>query len=193
MNTAKNLAVVSAISLSSIFSATLASTESKADKYRESYERPEKIPFPKDNQYSEARYELGRMLFFDPRLSGSDWISCATCHNPGFAWEDGLKKGIGHGMKEVGRSTPTVLNLAWGELLFWDGRADSLEEQSLGPIEAAGEMNLAHEEMLKKLHIVAGYKPYFEAAYPGEGITKKTVSKGNRHFRAHGCVGNGTL
>src|SRR5207248_6637262 len=52
--------------------------------------------------------------------------------NPGFAWGDGLSKGIGHGMKELGRRTPTILNLAWAELLFWDGRASSLEEQALG-------------------------------------------------------------
>ena len=123
MNIILNLTMVTAMGLANATMAAADSTERNADQYRDSYVRPAEIPYPKDNTYSEARYELGRMLFFDPRLSGSEWISCATCHNPGFAWEDGLKKGIGHGMKEVGRSTPTILNLAWGELLFWDGRA----------------------------------------------------------------------
>jgi uncharacterized protein (TIGR03000 family) len=90
------------------------------------YKRPTAIPYPPDNPYSDAKARLGQSLFFDPRLSGSNWISCASCHNPSFAWGDALPKAIGHGMRELGRRTPTVLNLAWSELLFWDGRASSL-------------------------------------------------------------------
>ena len=143
----------------------------------EKYQRPRDIPYPKENFYSSERELLGRTLFFDPRLSGSNWISCASCHNPGFSWGDGLSKGIGHGMKELGRRTPTILNLAWAELLFWDGRASSLEEQALGPIASAGEMNMNLDQMVGKISSISGYQELFKRAYPGESISKETVAK----------------
>jgi len=87
---------------------------------------------------SAARVELGRTLFFDPRLSRASSISCASCHNPGFSWGDGLARGVGFGSKSLGRRTPTVLNVGWGEAFFWDGRAETLEQQALGPIAAPG-------------------------------------------------------
>src|SRR5262249_7794656 len=93
------------------------------------YLRPSKVPHPADNAPAPARDLLGRPLFFAPRLSGSNWISCASCHNPGFSWGDGLPRAVGHEMRTLGRRTPTILNLAWAESLFWDGRAGSLEEQ----------------------------------------------------------------
>ena len=141
------------------------------------YRRPASIPYPKDNTHTPAREALGRMLFFDPRLSGSNWISCATCHNPALSWGDGLPRAIGHGMQVLGRRTPTTLNLAWAEALFWDGRAGTLEEQALGPVEAPGEMNFPLEKMEAKLQSIAGYKPLFEQAYPGEGVTRRVVAK----------------
>jgi cytochrome c peroxidase len=146
------------------------------------YKRPATVPFPKDNAPTPERIDLGKKLFFDPRLSGANSISCASCHNPAFAWGDGLPKGVGHGSKEVGRRTPTILNTAFGELMFWDGRASSLEEQALGPIQAEGEMNLPLDKMVAKLRDIAGYKPLFEKAYPGEGITEKTVAKAIASF-----------
>ena len=82
---------------------------------KQKYQRPDAIPFPEDNGPSQARELLGRTLFFDPRLSGSNWIACATCHNPALAWGDGLPRAIGHGMQVLGRRTPTILNLAWAE------------------------------------------------------------------------------
>jgi cytochrome c peroxidase len=130
-----------------------------ADRFKKDYVRPIGIPHPEDNATSPAREVLGRTLFFDPRLSGSGWISCASCHNPGLSWGDGLPRAIGHGMQPLGRRTPTILNLAWSPALFWDGRAESLEEQALGPIQAPGEMNLTLE------------------AYPGEPIGPETVAK----------------
>ena len=141
------------------------------------YERPATTPFPADNAHTPAREALGKALFFDPRLSGSDWISCATCHNPALSWGDGLPRAIGNGMGTLGRRTPTILDLAWAEALFWDGRATTLEEQALGPIAAAGEMNLPLDKLVAKLGAVEGYRPLFEAAYPGEGITTATIAK----------------
>jgi cytochrome c peroxidase len=123
-----------------------------------------------------ARIELGRTLFFDPRLSRANFISCATCHNPGFSWGDALPRAIGHGMKTLGRRTPTVLNIGWAEAFFWDGRAETLEQQALGPIAAAGEMNLPHDEMVKRLQSIAGYQPLFTAAFGDASVTKEKVA-----------------
>lgn len=144
---------------------------------RNLFKRPAAPPFPKDNAWTAEREALGKALFFDPRLSRANSISCASCHNPSFCWGDGLPKGVGHGSKEVGRRTPTILNTAWAELLFWDGRAGSLEEQALGPIAAAGEMNLPLDQMVTKVTAIAGYKPMFEKAYPGEPISERVVGK----------------
>jgi cytochrome c peroxidase len=140
------------------------------------YARPVSIPFPADHQFSKAREILGRTLFFDPRLSGSNSISCASCHNPGFSWGDALPKAIGHGTKELARRTPTILNLAWSELLFWDGRAGSLEEQALGPIASPTEMDQPLDEMVKEIVGIPGYRAMFERAYPGEAVSSKTVA-----------------
>ena len=141
------------------------------------YLRPTAIPFPAENTLTKEREELGRTLFFDPRLSGSGAISCASCHNPAFGWDDGLAKGVGHGSKPLARRTPTIVNAAWGELFFWDGRAESLEEQALGPIKSENEMNLSLENLLKVVKSLRGYDPLFEKAYPGEAIDEKTIAK----------------
>lgn len=141
------------------------------------YKRPERIPFPEDNPYSDAKAELGKKLFFDPRLSSSNLISCASCHNPSFGWEDAQPLGSGNKMGKLGRHTPTILNLAWGEVFFWDGRAESLEEQALGPIMADAEMAQPMEQLLKELKSVAGYRDAFEKAFPGSGITPENIGK----------------
>lgn len=142
----------------------------------EAYQRPTAIPFPEDNPYSDAKSDLGKMLFFDPRLSVSNLISCATCHNPSFAWEDAQPLGSGDKMGQLGRHTPTILNLAWSEVFFWDGRADSLEEQALGPIAAAAEMAQPLDELVEELEVIAGYREAFEAAFPGDGITEDNIA-----------------
>jgi cytochrome c peroxidase len=80
-------------------------------------------------------------------------------------------------MQQLGRRTPTILNLAWAPALFWDGRAESLEEQALGPIEAAGEMNMKLDDMVRRLDSIPGYRALFEAAYPREPIAAETVAK----------------
>src|SRR5690242_8270841 len=141
------------------------------------YKRPIDIPFPKTNAYTPARELLGRTLFFDPRLSGSNIMSCATCHNPSLGWSDGLPRGLGHEMKQLGRRTPTVLNLAWAELLFWDGRAADLEEQAAGPMQSPAEMNGTMNEIVDKIQRLPSYRKMFEAAYPGEGVTPSTITK----------------
>lgn len=164
-----------AIAATTVSALLLAETPSASQ--RADYRRPAATPFPTENAFSEARAALGKTLFFDPRLSGSNWISCASCHNPAMAWGDGLPRAIGHGMTELGRRTPTILNLAWSEALFWDGRANSLEEQALGPIQAPGEMNLPLDQLIAKLSAIPGYRSMFEQAYPGEAVAAMTIAK----------------
>jgi len=139
--------------------------------------RPAAVPFPAGNEPNAARIELGRALFFDPRLSGSAMISCATCHNPALGWGDGQPTAVGDGAKRLGRATPTVLNTAYQPLQMWDGRKNSLEDQALGPIGSTAEMNMPLEKMTTELGTIPGYAPMFEQAYPGEGITQATVAK----------------
>ena len=146
------------------------------------YLRPAQAPAPDDNKLTPERAELGKTLFFDPRLSGSNWISCATCHNPALGWSDGLATGYGHGMTRLGRATPTILNAAFNPIQMWDGRKPNLEEQALGPIAADVEMNQALPELIRKLEQLPGYRKLFEKAYPKDGITEKTIGKAIASF-----------
>jgi cytochrome c peroxidase len=152
---------------------TVGADASRPDRYL----RPAKAPEPVHNVGTPARIALGKTLFFDPRLSGSNWISCASCHNPSRGWSDGLPTGIGHGMQVLKRATPALLNCGFNTTLMWDGRAPSLEEQALGPIAAEAEMNQDLPGLVRKLSAIPGYLPMFEAAYTGEGISEKTIGK----------------
>ncbi len=131
------------------------------------YERPSWIPFPEENPHSQAKEALGRALYFDPRLSRSNMQSCASCHNPSFAWGDGLPKGVGDRMNQLGRRSPTILNSAWAEAFMWDGRFETLEEQALGPIQSGVEMNMSMVDLLPKLQAIAEYRDMFAAAFGG--------------------------
>jgi len=137
---------------------------------------PPAIREPLLNRSNPYRVELGKALFFDPRLSGSNWISCATCHNPTLGWSDGLPTAIGNGQKKLKRATPSILNVAYGFLQMWDGRFDSLEHQAMGPIEATGEMNQDPEKVVEELSKIQGYQEMFKDAYPGRGINRDTIS-----------------
>ena len=140
------------------------------------------LDIPVDNKLNAQRVELGKMLFFDPRLSGSNWISCATCHNPALGWSDGLPKGIGDGMRELARATPTILNTAMNKMQMWDGRFKTLEQQAIGPIESRGEMHQNPEALIKEIKAIDGYVKLFFEAYPGQGITVDTISKALASF-----------
>ena len=140
------------------------------------YVRPTEIPFPKDNAYAPAKAELGKTLFFDPRLSRSGVQACVSCHNPSFGWEDGHKTAVGENMLVLGRNSPTIINRAWGEIFFWDGRAESLEAQATGPITAAGEMNTPMDVLIDRLKGISGYQKKFDEVFPGEGITEKNIA-----------------
>ncbi len=140
------------------------------------YHRPSTVPVPADNPMTPQKAALGMSLFFDPRLSGSGAISCASCHNPALAWQDGLAKGIGHRGSQLGRHTPTIIDAAWSEPLFWDGRAATLEDQAKGPLAAPAEMNMPHADVIKKVKSIAGYRDQFATVFPGREIDIDAVA-----------------
>ncbi len=144
---------------------------------RAAFVRPGSIPFPKSNPYTTAKVELGKKLYFDTRLSESNLLSCATCHNPGFAWGDAQPLGVGHGMNILGRRSPTIINAAYIQLFMWDSRFGSLEEQALGPIQSEVEMHMPLEKLLARLSEIADYQPLFTAAFPNEPISASNIGK----------------
>jgi cytochrome c peroxidase len=147
------------------------------DADRAAYRRPDTVPFPKDNPYTPEKAALGKMLFFDTRLSRDKNLSCASCHNPSFGWEVPFAQAIGAGGKPLGRHAPTALNQAWSKNLFWDGRAPTLEAQARGPIEADVEMALPMTVAVERLKAVQGYVKAFAKAFPKDGLTEDTVLK----------------
>ena len=144
---------------------------------KERFRRPEDVPHPKANPATPEKVALGKALFFDPRLSRSGSVSCATCHNPSLGWSDGLSRAVGFGMVSLPRRTPPVRNLAWGSAFQWDGRADSLEAQARMPITAPDEMNMSMDLVVERLRAVPGYAPLFREAFGGdEPISARTVT-----------------
>jgi cytochrome c peroxidase len=146
---------------------------------QDTYRRPVEIPYPKDDPYSHAKYELGRTLFFDPILSGAKVRSCSTCHNPGLSWADGQPRALGEKQEPLasGLRTPTLLNVAWTPKLGWDGHFHDLEGVAIGPITATDNMNLPEQTMLDRLSAIPGYGTAFEAAFGKGDVTTLKVEQ----------------
>jgi cytochrome c peroxidase len=143
--------------------------------WQEAYRRPAEIPFPEENPYSEAKAELGRKLFFDPILSASGVRSCASCHNPGVSWGDGLRRAVGEGQATMARRAPTLIDIAWIPRLGWDGKFRDLESVAFGPITSRANMNLPESTLIARLSSISGYVDDFTAAF-GEGpITRENI------------------
>lgn len=123
------------------------------------------IPVPADNPMTEEKIELGKTLYFDPRLSGNNVQSCMSCHAPGAGYGDGMAKFIGFEGFNGPRNSPTIINSGYYPTNFWDGRAGSLEEQALGPIQAEGEMNQNLDELVIELNGVPTYVERFNTVF----------------------------
>jgi cytochrome c peroxidase len=121
--------------------------------------------------------ELGKVLFFDERLSGSGKISCATCHQPELNWTDGKEKSIGHEGALNKRNSPTIQNTWFYKKLFWDGRSNSLEDQAFAPINSESEMHSEMPELPRKLRQIKGYAPLFEAAFGDASINPHRITE----------------
>jgi cytochrome c peroxidase len=135
---------------------------------------------------------LGRWLFYDPRLSADNTVSCASCHKPEHAFSEGTPVSAGIKGQKGTRKAPTFINQAvtLQPHFFWDGRAGSLEDQALGPIENPIEMGSSHESMIATLARVPGYKPYFEEVFGTSEITKERVAKSIADYERTRVSGN---
>ncbi|WP_346798403.1 cytochrome c peroxidase [Halomonas sp. Bachu 37] len=154
--------------------------------YRDRFEAlPHLPPLPADNSLTEEKIELGNMLFFEPRISASGVISCATCHNPALGWSDRIPRAVGHDGQVGERNTPTVLNSGFLEAQFWDGREPDLEGQALGPIEASVEMAMDLDMALERLQEFDLYQRHFKEAFPDEEspINRDNLAKSLASFQ----------
>ena len=166
--TPKLVSRTAATALALVLGATAVHADDLAD-YLDYFEPlPFLPPIPADNSMTEEKIALGTMLFFEPRISGSGVISCATCHNPALGWTDRIERATGHGGQVGNRNTPTVLNAGFLGAQFWDGREPDLEGQSLGPIQADIEMNMTLQDAIVRLKEFEVYQDLFAAAYPGD-------------------------
>ncbi len=128
---------------------------------------PKEAAAPKDNPTTKEKIHLGKMLFFDPRLSMDGTVSCNSCHNVMSNGTDSRPFSIGVGAKAGGRSAPTVWNSAFHSVQFWDGRALSLEEQAKGPMTNPVEMAMAnHTLVMERIQAIPGYVEAFKKAFP---------------------------
>jgi cytochrome c peroxidase len=141
---------------------------------------PKEMPAPPDNPTTKEKVELGKKLYYDPRLSLSGVISCNTCHNLATYGVDNVPTSLGHKFLTGGRNAPTVLNAGFHIAQFWDGRAKTLEDQAKGPILAHVEMAMPNPEfVVLKLKTIPGYVEEFKKAFPNEKdpITYDNVAK----------------
>jgi cytochrome c peroxidase len=129
---------------------------------------PTSAPTLQDNKASAEKLLLGHMLYFEPRLSASQLISCQTCHNVGLAGGDLQETSTGHGWQKGPRNAPTSYNAVFNSAQFWDGRAKDLAEQSKGPVQASVEMNNTPEAVITTLKSMPEYVALFAKAFPGQ-------------------------
>jgi cytochrome c peroxidase len=152
---------------------------------------PPLAPFvPHSNPLTRDKWELGRMLYFDPRISLDGTVSCATCHNPEKGWTDQTPVSSGIDGQKGGRSAPTVLNTVYGKNMFWDGRAPSLEAQSQGPPQNPIEMGKqSYKEIVERLREIPGYQQQFRKVF-GTDVTLDGIAKAIATFERTALSGN---
>jgi cytochrome c peroxidase len=134
-------------------------------------------PYPDDNPPSPVKAALGERLFNDPGLSASGQIACASCHNPELAFGDGLKTAFGHDRQRGRRNAPSLRAAAWRPLLFWDGRAASLETQAMAPIVDRREMAADPGDVIRRLNADPTYREAFKAAFGAKRVTQDDMAR----------------
>ncbi|MDD4974138.1 MAG: cytochrome-c peroxidase [Bacteriovorax sp.] len=152
---------------------------------------PKSAEIPKDNKQTIEKINLGKSLYFDPRMSINGTISCNSCHNLMLGGEDQRSVSVGVNGQKGGRSAPTVWNSAFHTVQFWDGRAKSLEDQAVGPIGNPIEMGMPHFEMvIGRLKQIPGYVEMFEKAFGKDSISKDNIGKAIASFERTLIAGN---
>ena len=146
---------------------------------------------PDDNPLTKNKIELGRLLYFDKRLSANNSISCSSCHMPALAFTDGQPISTGIHRQQGGRSAPTSINRGFSKVQFWDGRASTLEEQSVGPLTNPIEHAFpGNEDVVAKLNSINGYKKLFKKAFGTSTISIEQVGKAIASFQRTLISGN---
>ncbi len=149
------------------------------------------LVIPKDNPLTKAKVELGTLLFFDTRLSANETIACASCHMPSLAFTDGQPVSTGIHRQQGGRSAPTAINRVFSTAQFWDGRAATLEAQSVGPFISPVEHGFPdHDALVAKVNAIAGYRPLFERAFGPTPVTVDLIGKAIAGFQRTLLSGN---
>lgn len=139
---------------------------------------PEVAPAPADNPATAEKITLGKALFFDPRISSTGTVSCNSCHNVMSGGDDNRAVSMGVNGKTGGRSAPTVWNAAFYSTQFWDGRANTLEDQAIGPMTNPVEMGMKdHDAVMSRLKNIAGYRTMFYKAFGNKEMSIAQVAK----------------
>ena len=178
---------VALLSLSCLFSSSALAQDDLLVKAKQQFEPiPTAPPELPGNAATPAKVELGKMLYFDPRLSASHAISCSSCHNIGLGGADAEPTSIGHRWQHGGRNAPTVFNAVFNTAQFWDGRAKDLEQQAGGPMVNPVEMASPESHVAEQLKGIPGYGELFAKAFPGEPdlITLANAQKAIAVFEA---------
>ena len=150
------------------------------------------VNVPAANPLTKGKVELGKMLYFDARISKDTTVSCATCHNPAKGWTDRMTTSIGIDGQRGGRNAPTVLNTVYGRLMFWDGRAPSLEGQSQGPPRNPIEMgDQSFEEIVDRLRKISAYQDMFAKVF-GTEVTLDGIAKAIAAFERATALSGGS-
>jgi len=179
--------VMSAIAAVVALSASAASADELMQKAQAIFKPiPSIVPAVKGNAVTREKIELGKMLFFDPRLSASQIISCNTCHNLAAGGVDAGPTSIGHGWQKGPRRAPTVFNAVFNVAQFWDGRAADLKAQAKGPVQASVEMNATPALVEQTLASMPAYVEQFKKAFPevASPVTFDNVTKAIEAFEA---------
>jgi cytochrome c peroxidase len=184
-----------------IASATLQSCDFSKTKNEEPIPQPTPlsldVPFyfgdfviPSNNPTTVEGVALGRMLFYDPRLSADNTISCATCHQQEKGFVDGLARSRGINGRRTNIKSMSLVNVLWENRMFWNGRVASLEEQALHPIQDPNEMGMNLQELVGKLQSIEVYKEQFKNAFGSETVTPDKIGKALAQFQRTLISGN---
>ncbi len=138
---------------------------------------------PDDNPTTPEKVELGRQLFFDPVLSADQTLACATCHHPDLGFSDGQATANGRNAATLARNTPTLWNVGFSQVLFWDGRESSLEGQVLTPLTHPDEMAADPNQVIAQLSAIPAYQERFTAAFGPDAITLENVQRALAAFQ----------
>jgi cytochrome c peroxidase len=136
-----------------------------------------RVVHPRSNPWSEAKAELGKLLFFDSRLSADGTVACASCHQPEHAFADTRRFSTGVRGRQTQRNTPSLVNRGYAKILAWDGRSASLEEQATACLAQREMMGAEPEEAAKAIGAIAGYQPRFAAAFKEAEISSERIAQ----------------